>query len=62
MKIYIENLENGVKLNITDIILDTMELESHHDITDDNGSEALDLAASYARRYFKTDDIDAYAI
>jgi hypothetical protein len=62
MKIYIENLQDGIKLNVTDIILDTMGLESHHDITDDNGSEALDLAADYARRYFQTDDIDAYAI
>ena len=62
MKIYIQNLQNNIKLNVTDIILDTMGLESYQEITDDNVTEALDIAADFARSHFETDDIDAYAI
>jgi AAA+ superfamily predicted ATPase len=62
MKIYIRNLQHNIKINVTKIILDTMGLETHKDITDDNVDEALDIAADFARSRFQTDDIDAYAI
>jgi hypothetical protein len=65
MKIYIQNLRTGSELNVTDLVIDTLELgdDGYSMLNDENGvlmCEAISIAACIAEDKFGHDDIDAY--
>ena len=65
MKIYIQDTRSGMEINVTDLVIDTLELgeSGYAMISEDNGTllcQAIDVAACIAQDRFGHDDIDAY--
>jgi RecB family endonuclease NucS len=66
MKICIQNLITGQELNITDLVIDTLELgdEGYTMLASEENyaliAEAIDIAACYAESRFGHDNVDAY--
>jgi hypothetical protein len=64
MKVCIQDLTTGKALNVTDLVIDALELgESGYSMLEENPTllaQAIDLAADIARNEFGHDEIDAY--
>lgn len=64
MKVCIQDLTTGKELNVTDLVIDTLELgESGYSMLEENPTllaQAIDVAADIARNEFGHDEIDAY--
>jgi hypothetical protein len=65
MKVCIQDLTTGKALNVTDLVIDTLELgESGYSMLNEENptllAQAIDVAADIARNEFGHDEIDAY--
>jgi hypothetical protein len=65
MQIYIQNIRTGTEINVTDLVIDTLELgeSGYAMLNEENGTllcQAIDIAACIAEDRFGHLDIDAY--
>ena len=65
MKVCIQDLTTGKVLNITDLVIDTLELgDSGYSMLNEANptllAQAIDIAADIARNEFGHDEVDAY--
>jgi hypothetical protein len=65
MRIYIQDNRTGMEINVTELVVDSLELglEGYSMLNADNPTlvcQAIDIAACIAEDRFGHDDIDAY--
>ncbi len=59
MRFYVQDLNTGKQINVTDLVIDTLEQGELPAWNDSLVAQGIDIAAEYAREIFGHNNIDA---